>query len=98
MLAITNRINLSSHGARPVILSFLLLSGACGLIYEIVWTKMLALTIGNTVYSITAVLTSFMAGLALRGFLAGRFWCWAWQRCFSSSAPPSTPGESGISP
>ncbi|MGA1825121.1 MAG: hypothetical protein ACMUIP_10720, partial [bacterium] len=56
-----------------VILIFLFISGACGLIYEILWMKMLALVIGNTVFSITTVLTSFMGGLALGSFLAGRF-------------------------
>ncbi len=57
----------------PVILLFLLLSGACGLIYEILWMKMLTLTMGNTVFSITTVLTAFMGGLALGSFLAGRY-------------------------
>ncbi len=57
---------------RPLILAFLLVSGSCGLIYEIVWMKMLTLLIGNTVFSITTVLASFMGGLALGSFLAGR--------------------------
>jgi len=61
-------------GARPwlLILLCLLLSGACGLVYEIVWMKMLTLVIGNTVFSITTVLSAFMGGLALGSFLAGR--------------------------
>ncbi|MGA1844573.1 MAG: fused MFS/spermidine synthase [bacterium] len=58
---------------RPLILTFLLLSGSCGLIYEIIWMKMLTLVIGNTVFSITTVLSAFMLGLALGSFLAGRF-------------------------
>jgi len=48
-----------------LILLFLLLSGSCGLVYEILWMKMLTLVIGNTVFSITTVLTAFMGGLAL---------------------------------
>jgi len=59
--------------ANPVILLFLLLSGSCGLVYEILWMKMLTLVIGNTVFAITTVLTAFMGGLALGSFLAGRF-------------------------
>ncbi|MFQ5606209.1 MAG: fused MFS/spermidine synthase [bacterium] len=47
-------------------------SGACGLIYEIVWTHELSLILGNTVYSLSAVLSSFMGGLALGSYLAGR--------------------------
>ena len=57
---------------RPLILAFLLVSGSCGLIYEILWMKMLTLVIGNTVFSITTVLTAFMGGLALGSFLAGK--------------------------
>jgi spermidine synthase len=52
---------------------FLLISGSCGLVYEILWMKMLTLVIGNTVFSTTTVLTAFMGGLALGSFLAGRF-------------------------
>ena len=56
-----------------MILAFLLVSGSCGLVYEILWMKMLTLVIGNTVFAITTVLTAFMGGLALGSFLAGRF-------------------------
>jgi spermidine synthase len=59
--------------ANPLILLFLLLSGSCGLVYEILWMKMLTLVIGNTVFAVTTVLTAFMGGLALGSFLAGRF-------------------------
>ena len=63
---------ISGPQANPLILVFLLLSGSCGLIYEIVWMKMLTLVIGNTVFAITTVLTAFMGGLALGSYLAGR--------------------------
>ncbi len=72
MKHLTGKNNVPSERARPLILAFLLVSGSCGLIYEIVWMKLLTLVIGNTVFSTTAVLTSFMGGLALGGFLAGR--------------------------
>jgi spermidine synthase len=62
----------SGQRANSLILVFLLLSGSCGLIYEIVWMKMLTLVIGNTVFAITTVLTAFMGGLALGSHLAGR--------------------------
>jgi spermidine synthase len=67
----TNEV--SAQGVKPLILLFLLLSGSCGLVYEILWMKMLTLVIGNTVFSITTVLTAFMGGLALGSYLAGRF-------------------------
>ncbi len=41
------------------------LSGATGLIYEVVWLRMLGLVFGHTVYAVTAVLAAFMGGLAL---------------------------------
>lgn len=49
------------------------LSGACGLAYEVVWTRYLGLFLGNTVLLHTAVLGSFMGGMALGSLLAGRF-------------------------
>lgn len=48
------------------------LSGACGLIYEVLWSRHLGLILGNTTYSLAAVLSAFMAGLALGSYLAGR--------------------------
>ncbi|MDJ0802552.1 MAG: fused MFS/spermidine synthase [Desulfobacterales bacterium] len=69
----TTKDDVFGHGVKPLILLFLLISGSCGLIYEILWMKMLTLVIGATVFSITTVLTSFMGGLALGSFLAGRF-------------------------
>jgi spermidine synthase len=48
------------------------LSGAAGLVYEIVWMRMLGLVFGHTVFAVTTVLAAFMAGLALGSFLVGR--------------------------
>ncbi len=47
-------------------------SGAAGLIYEVVWTRMLTQIFGNTTYAIATVLSSFMAGLALGSYWFGR--------------------------
>ena len=69
----TKKDDVFGHGVKPLILLFLLISGSCGLVYEILWMKMLTLVIGNTVFSITTVLTAFMGGLALGSFLAGSF-------------------------
>jgi len=41
------------------------LSGAAGLVDEIVWTRMLGLVFGHTAFAVTTVLAAFMAGLAL---------------------------------
>lgn len=49
----------------PTAVVCLLLSGAAGLVYQIVWMRYLALFLGHTSYAIIAVLVSFMGGLAL---------------------------------
>ena len=49
------------------------ISGAAGLIYQISWLKALGLVFGSTTYAVTAVLCSFMAGLALGSWLLGRY-------------------------
>lgn len=48
------------------------LSGALGLVYQIVWFKYLSLFLGNTTYAQTIVLATFMGGLALGAALWGR--------------------------
>jgi OHCU decarboxylase len=55
-----------------VILCFLV-SGAAGLIYQVVWTRYLALFLGHTSYAVIAVLVAFMGGLAL-----GNAWSGGW--------------------
>ena len=54
----------------PVLLYFV--SGFCGLVYEIVWSRMLVLVMGNTTYATSTILASFMAGLCLGSFYWGR--------------------------
>ena len=49
----------------PVAVFCMLLSGLAGLIYQVVWTRYLALFTGHTSYAIVAVLVAFMGGLAL---------------------------------
>lgn len=49
------------------------LSGIAGLIYQIVWTRLLYLIFGVSTHSIVAVTSSFMAGLGLGSYLSGRF-------------------------
>ncbi len=64
-----------SHGGTPPriwIFLFFFVSGATGLIYEVVWTRLLTLVMGNTHYSISTVLTAFMGGLALGSYVGGK--------------------------
>ncbi|MEN6624984.1 MAG: fused MFS/spermidine synthase [Candidatus Sumerlaeia bacterium] len=48
-----------------------LASGAAGLIYEVVWNRVLLNTFGAGLYAVTAVVAAFMAGLALGAWLLG---------------------------
>ncbi len=48
-----------------------LISGAAGLSYEIIWTRMLVVPLGNSADAIALVLCSFMLGMALGARLLG---------------------------
>jgi spermidine synthase len=47
-------------------------SGVAGLVYEVVWTRMLTQIFGNTTYAIATVLSAFMAGLAIGSYIFGQ--------------------------
>lgn len=47
------------------------ISGALGLLYQVVWARMLVLIFGNTTYSTTTVISLFMGGIALGSFFFG---------------------------
>ncbi len=51
---------------------FLLLSGMASLTYQVVWVRLLGLTMGSTSASISTVLAAFFMGLALGSYLAER--------------------------
>ena len=51
---------------------FFIFSGATGLIYEVLWARMLGLVFGATTLAVSTVLAAFMGGLALGSALAGQ--------------------------
>src|SRR5690349_22868496 len=55
------------------ILTCFFLSGAAGLIYQVVWSKALGLVFGHTAYAVATVLAVFLGGLA-----AGSAWISRW--------------------
>lgn len=55
----------------PMLLLFA--SGAAALIYQVLWIKQLALVVGVDVQAVTTGVSAFFAGLALGGWLLGRF-------------------------
>ncbi len=54
------------------VLTLFFCSGVTALIYEVIWSKYLALVLGSTVHAQTVVLAVFMGGLALGNRLFGR--------------------------
>jgi len=54
-----------SRGLSTLVLSTFFVSGIAGLVYQVVWTRYLALFLGHTSYAVIAVLAAFMGGLAL---------------------------------
>jgi spermidine synthase len=57
----------------PSLLALFAVSGATGLIYEVLWTRALGLVFGHTVFAITTVLAAFMLGLSLGSALFARW-------------------------
>ncbi len=49
------------------------MTGAAGIIYQVVWTKLLHLVFGVTLYAVTSVLVAFMAGLSAGNYFGGKF-------------------------
>src|SRR4029077_20551362 len=58
--------------ALRLVLAAAVLSGAAALVYEVVWLRMLGLVVGHAVDALAAVLSAFMAGLAIGAALFGR--------------------------
>jgi spermidine synthase len=54
------------------ILAIFILSGAAGLVYEVVWARQLVLVFGNTTQAVSAILTGFFGGMAIGSAIGGR--------------------------
>jgi predicted membrane-bound spermidine synthase len=61
----------NSRGVFWTILASFFVSGLAGLLYQVVWTRYLALFLGSTSYAVVAVLAAFMGGLAAGNALLG---------------------------
>jgi spermidine synthase len=57
----------------PFILCCFFLSGGAGLIYEVLWVRMIDKVIGSAPFAVATVLSVFMGGLAFGSYLAGRY-------------------------
>ncbi len=56
-----------------LILALFFISGALGLVYEVVWTRMMMHVFGSTAMAVGTVLAAFMSGMAIGSWFIGRF-------------------------
>ncbi|HVO36138.1 MAG TPA: fused MFS/spermidine synthase [Gemmatimonadales bacterium] len=49
-----------------------ILSGAAGLVYELIWVRQLYQFFGSTIHSVTTVVAAYMGGLGLGAYVLGR--------------------------
>lgn len=68
----SNQITVYTRSTIILIGLCFILSGATGLIYEVLWARMLGLVFGATTLAVSTVLAAFMGGLALGSALAAR--------------------------
>ena len=54
------------------VLAFFFTSGACGLVYQVAWTRELALLLGARAYAVSLVLSIFFLGLGMGSLWGGR--------------------------
>ena len=64
----TGRAHPGSPGSRWIIIAFAI-SGFTALGYEVVWTRVLSLVIGSSVYAFSTMLVTFLVGIALGSFV-----------------------------
>ncbi|MCY3761354.1 MAG: fused MFS/spermidine synthase, partial [Gemmatimonadetes bacterium] len=59
-------------GTLAALLVLFFVSGACSLVYQLIWARMLVVVFGVGTWAVSTVLAAFMAGLALGSFGFGR--------------------------
>ena len=59
---------------QPIVLAsaLFLVSGFAALVYQVIWQRVLGIFSGQHIYSITLIVTAFMAGLGFGSLLAGK--------------------------
>ncbi|NQT82863.1 fused MFS/spermidine synthase [bacterium] len=68
----TSQRSLSRWRRRAVLAAFAI-SGFTALCYEVLWTRVLVFIVGNTTYSFTIMLSTFLVGLSLGSYFFSRF-------------------------
>src|SRR5437879_8179453 len=62
----------NKFNSKSILYVIFFLSGATGLVYEVIWVRLTGLVFGNTSHAISTVLGVFMAGLALGSWKLGQ--------------------------
>jgi spermidine synthase len=57
---------------RLIVAAIFFVSGAAGLVYEVLWSRQLGLIFGISTYAVATVLATYMGGLAIGSFIVGR--------------------------
>ena len=57
----------------PLVLVLFLASGLAGLVYQVVWARLLSRVLGVNIYAVTTVVCTFMAGLGLGSYAVARW-------------------------
>ena len=56
---------------RPTLLTAFFITGATALVFEVIWTRLLLLSLGTTPAAVGVVLGAFMGGMAIGSYVAG---------------------------
>jgi spermidine synthase len=62
----------SEKTQKTLVLVLFFASGFSGLVYEVVWMRLLSLIFGNAAYASATVLAGFMGGMAIGGLVFGK--------------------------
>lgn len=63
----------ATHRLGQVLIVLYLVSGAASLAYEILWTRMLSLQFGVSIFGVVVTVTAYMAGLGLGSIIGARW-------------------------
>jgi spermidine synthase len=72
-MALDRAPRVSPRGLFVVVVALFFLSGASGLVYQVIWVRLLTRIFGTTTFAVSALLAAFMGGLGLGSYLSGRY-------------------------
>ncbi len=94
--AAADPVDLASRRVLPFLLVLFVGSGACALIYEVVWFQLLELVIGSSAISLGVLLATFMGGMCIGSLALPRFAPKGWHPLQLYAALELTIGMIGV--